>query len=313
MALKAFLDDSGGGREHSVLVVAGAIASPTVWAEIEDGWRVALRAADVPVLEGDLEPYFRMTDCLAGYGPFAGWDAERRTGLFASLANVLGERVANHRIKLVGGSCGLPPPGKRRNYTQQRVMNAYERCIRNLFQACSIRGKLEPDGSFTISQPPGTHQSVVEMLPFEGKHALQVVPRTDTGFVLKVTDTTGGPALNLTPEGMEFVFAEHPQFDPLTHKAFKEHRKYKDPTYLSITFALQKTIPALQVADLIAHQFHQHCENPDRSTPLWKAFMEVTPWSAFVESHYEDDKTPHDSLGAVAKIKSLGHKFGLDS
>lgn len=284
--LKAFLDDSGGNRDDSVLVIAGAVGPLNIWSELEERWREELKSGGVPTLEGDREPYFRMADCRTGHGPFEGWEDSRRERLISRLADVIIGSLRDARLKLVGGSCGLPPAGPRRDYRREKLMVPYLRCLQNVFHACSNRIRRTGNGEYQFRQIEGLQQSV--------------------GFAIPTAGDLMASSLDFSCEGFEFIFAEHPEFDAATLEGYKRYRDEKDPSYRSILFALAKIVPGLQVADFIAHQFRQHCEDSGHSTETWKKLFSVSPLCSFVESHYEESKKQHDPSGHLKKRGALG-------
>ena len=87
-------------------------------------------------------------------------------------------------------------------------------------------------------------------------------------------------------EILELVFAEHSSMDAATHRAYKAFRDKVDPKFISCGFALQRDVPALQLADLIAHEFHQRFEDRDHPTEWWKRLEAAYQESYWFETNY---------------------------
>lgn len=76
--MKCFFDGSStvGADGHSWLTLAGHVASDRFWVDFENGWQSEVLAKRLPAA-----PYLHMVDLVAGKGPYAKWDAERRNSL----------------------------------------------------------------------------------------------------------------------------------------------------------------------------------------------------------------------------------------
>ena len=93
MALQAYIDDSGNNAEFPVTVLAGFVARVEAWEAVSKKWTNALSA--------DGLKYFKMKECHARRGQFAGWDEARRDRKLLELGQLIKESVSASTFAIV--------------------------------------------------------------------------------------------------------------------------------------------------------------------------------------------------------------------
>lgn len=85
VALAAYLDDAGTHEGSRLVNVAGPIASIRQWVSFSKAWNRKLHSLGLE--------FFRMADFVSGYGPYAGWNEDKKRIVLGSLVRVIRDHV----------------------------------------------------------------------------------------------------------------------------------------------------------------------------------------------------------------------------